>query len=116
MGRLHEAEENIAKLNELRLKISEVESSVEKKENAPPVPVELPLPHDVCLEIAKHESEALAFASSCKGFKDAMKEVLRSRKNTVYHTDVGRRREVLVRKKREQHYREKGVPVSEQWI
>merc|ERR1712176_726351 len=116
MGRLDEAEENIAKLNELRLKISEVESSVEKKENAPPVPVELPLPHDVCLEIAKHvhESEALAFAMSCKGFKDAMKEALRSRKNTVY---TGKRRKMLLTT-RTKHYQEnfEGVLVSEDWI
>merc|ERR1712157_305183 len=93
--RLHEAEQNIVELNgticELRSKISEVESSVEKKENAPPVPVELPLPHDVCLEIAKHvhESEALAFAMSCKGFKDAMKEALRERRGNTEITSNG---------------------------
>merc|ERR1712157_155114 len=118
--RLHEAEQNIVELNgticELRSKISEVESSVEKKENAPPVPVELPLPHDVCLEIAKHvhENEALAFAMSCKGFKDAMKEALRSRKNTVY---TGKRRKMLLTT-RTKHYMniEGAPPVSEDWI
>merc|ERR1712157_595483 len=127
--RLHEAEQNIVELNgticELRSKISEVESSVEKKENAPPVPVELPLPHDVCLEIAKHvhESEALAFAMSCRGFRDAMKEALRSRKNTVY---TGKRRKMLLTT-RTKHYgwqpdygpsknMREVVPVSEDWI
>ena len=41
-----------------------------------------PLPKEVYFEVAKHvhKSEALAFAMSCKGFKDAMKEALKARK------------------------------------
>ena len=113
--RLHEAEEKIAELNgtiaELRSKTSEVDSSVEKKEKAPLEPVPLLLPHELCLEIAKHvnESEALAFALSCKAFKDAMKEALRLRENTVY-TDEGRKMLLTTRTK---HYRDGGgVSVS----
>ena len=105
----------------------------EKEEKPPPVPVPVPLPHDVCVEIAKHvhEDEALAFASSCKGFRDAMKESLRGRENTVF---TGKRRKVILTT-RVSHYwnsetyfgkacltprgkskRDEGFPVSEAWI
>ena len=89
------------------------------------MPVPLPLPHDVCLEIAKHVhgSQALAFAMSCKGFKDAMKEALRLRENTVY-TEEGRKMLLTTRTK---HYgwqpdygplknTREVVPVTEDWI
>ena len=47
--------------------------------------VPLPLPRDVCIEIAKHvhESEALAFAMTCTGFRDGMKDALKTRKRSA---------------------------------
>merc|ERR1712072_1508247 len=86
-----------------------------EEEKPPPVPVEMPLPHDVCVEIAEHvhEDEALAFASSCKGFRDAMKESLRGRKTTVF---TGKRRKLILTT-RVKHYKEDYVvPVSDDWI
>jgi hypothetical protein len=78
-----EAEEKTAELTGV---VSEVrsEESGKEEEVVPLVPVPLPLPHELCLEVAQHlhESEALAFALSCTGFRDAMKETLRTRKRS----------------------------------
>jgi len=76
--------------------------ALKKKKKAVPVP--LPLPHDVCVEIAKYvnENEALAFAMSCKGFGNGMKEALKGRERINVSCE---------------HYKKKeAVPVSEAWI
>ena len=87
-----------------------MEGKENKKKEKKIVPVPLPLLHGVCLEIAKHvhESEALAFAMSCRGFRDAMKEALRSRNA---ESTAGKWLATTMK-----HWMKSNVPVTEDWI
>ena len=62
-----------------------------------------------------HESEALAFAMTCRGCRDAMKEDMKRRKGNTVCT--GKQRKTLLTT-RTRHYRmiDGYVPVSEDWI
>merc|ERR1712176_149925 len=121
--KLRKSEKKIAELEGIVAELTGAKKKVKRtpmpltgaKKKVKRTPMPLPLPHDVCLEIAKHvhENEALAFAMTCRGFKDAMKEALRSRENTVY---TGKRRKMLLTTRTEHYRKLDGVPVSEDWI
>ena len=71
------------------------------------------LPHDVCVEVAKHmhESEALAFSMTCRGFRDAMREAMgRKRRGSVTTSTT------LLETSRWHYLEIESVPVSEDWI
>ena len=85
------------------------EEKVEKKDS--PLQFPLDLPEDLYLELAKHvnENEALAFSLTCKGFRDAMKEVSKKKENK------GPKKKWL-RSSRSHYCVFYGVQVSEDWI
>ena len=85
----HEAKMGSSQSQAASIKKKRKTTRCENKEVKKTVPVPLPLPHDVCMEIAKHitEYDALAFVMTCKGFRDAWKESLRRRSGNTESTE-----------------------------
>jgi hypothetical protein len=100
----------LGKLDQMDVRIKKLETELgEEKKEKPLSPL---LSKDICLEVAKHvpESEGLAFALTCRGFRDAMKEVSRKEES-----DNGIAKGQWLKTSRK-HYKKEGVPVSEEWI
>jgi hypothetical protein len=92
------------------------EENEERKEVKKSVPLLLSLPNDVLFEVAKHvhESEGLAFAMTCRPFRDNMKDSLKSRKSAG---TTDERSNKIVLTTRVKHYmKEESFFVSEDWI
>ena len=85
----------------------------EKKKVLSPLKFPLPLPEDLYIEVAKHvhESEALAFALTCRGFRDALKEVLMGKKRKTATKNTSK----WLTTSRKHYVENEKAPVSRGW-